>query len=75
VEKDYAEFSLLSGHAMETVVRILETARKKGIRTVGGFVPFDYHLIRVCETLGFRVDPWAKHGLIFEKRIQQGASK
>jgi hypothetical protein len=40
------------------------------IAAVGGFIPHDYSMIRVCRSLGFEVDSWGKHGIVFEKRIK-----
>jgi GNAT superfamily N-acetyltransferase len=68
-EKDYAEFYILSGRMRETLLKILAAARRGGMKTIGGFIPHDYHVIGVCTSMGFKVDSWGKHGLIFEKQI------
>ena len=68
-EKDYAEFSILSGKVRETLVKILKVARELGAIAVGGFLPYDYHLRRVSRTLGFKEDSWGKHSILFEKLI------
>jgi RimJ/RimL family protein N-acetyltransferase len=68
-EKDYGEFCILFGRLKQTLFKILGLAKMVGMKTIGGFVPFDNRIIRTCRSLGFRVDSWAKHVLVFEKKI------
>jgi GNAT superfamily N-acetyltransferase len=68
LEKDEGEFSILSGRPRLTLLRIMRKARDKGLVNLGGFVPYDRNLIRVCKRLGFKIDSWGKHMMLFEKR-------
>jgi L-amino acid N-acyltransferase YncA len=68
-EKTHAEFGILTGRIKDTLIRILKYAKEKKLRFVDGVLPHDYHMIKVSQSLGFHVDSWGKHLLLFEKII------
>jgi hypothetical protein len=68
-ERNHAEFSILAGTSRATLLKILKTARKMRVKTIGGFVPHDYYFIRTCKSLGFCQDSWGKHAILFQKNI------
>lgn len=68
--KQYANFALLSGPAASSLRTIQAVAKSKGTDIVGAYLPYDRYLLRVSNRLGFRVDSWGKHCLIFEKNLQ-----
>lgn len=68
LEMSEGEFSILSGRPRLTLFCIIRKASEKGLTHLGGFVPYDRNLIRVCERLGLKVDSWGKHMILFEKR-------
>jgi hypothetical protein len=63
------EFSLLDGEVTNCLANIIETARVLNLLTIGVFLPFDCWIIRAALSLGFNLDKWGSHCLLFEKKI------
>jgi GNAT superfamily N-acetyltransferase len=63
------EFSLLQGEMGQALNDLITEASRSSLKSLGGFVPTSYSLVRVARRFGFRVDPWARRALIFEKKI------
>lgn len=72
-EIDFGEYScsaaILGGSPKPTLRAVRETARICGAARLGCFVPYDPHIIRSARLVGYRVDPWATHCLVFEKKL------
>jgi GNAT superfamily N-acetyltransferase len=62
-------FSLLQGEPMEAMHLIFSKAKSLGVDWVGGYLPYDHHLLALASKIGFNVDSWGEHCLVFEKSI------
>jgi len=62
-------FSLLEGKPMQPMHLIFSKAKSLGVDWVGGYLPYDRHLLAVASKIGFNVDSWGEHCLVFEKSI------
>ena len=68
-DRDHAEFFILKG----TIKRTLEIIKGHGasleLKSIGTFLPYNKYLIRsALNESSFKVDPWADHGIVFERR-------
>ena len=69
-KEDHATFFLLKGTFGRTLEMVKEYAASLNFGSVGAFLPYNRYLIR--NALGehsFKVDPWADHGIVFERKI------
>jgi hypothetical protein len=64
-----SEFSLLEGPTRSVLELILEKAKSLRIDALGGYLPFDGYILKIAENMGFKIDSWGKHAILFEKRI------
>jgi len=64
-----SSLSILDGAAAKSLIAAKEVAHGLGARTLSAYIPYDAYEISVAKRLHFRRSPWAKHCLIFEKRI------
>jgi GNAT superfamily N-acetyltransferase len=69
LDSDYGEFSLLSGRAKATLLRVVKSAQRTKVRNLGAFLPYDPPIIKTARSLGFKQDAWARRGFLFEKAI------
>lgn len=65
----YSAFTLLHGSAASNLQKVKAVAKGYGRLFLGCYLPYDPHLLSVARKTGFRRDPWAKHCIVFEKRI------
>ncbi len=68
-EPAHGEFCLLSGRTGRCLANILQKSLEMKLRTLGGFLPYNRSVIYEAARLGFERDIWAKHGLLFEKKV------
>ena len=62
-------FALLDGSASSNLERVKKTTKGFGPLMLRSYVPYDWHLLSVARTAGFRREPWGKHCIVFEKKI------
>ena len=65
----YCSFTLLDGPAALSLRRVRDAARGFGRVWLGSYLPYDPHLLKAANRTGFNRDPWAKHCIVFEKKI------
>ena len=65
----YSAFALLCGSTESTLKQVKEMAKGYGNLLLGCYLPYDSHLFPIAEKTGFRRDSWAKHCIVFEKKI------
>lgn len=65
----YSAFTLLHGSAASNLQKVKAVAKGYGHLFLGCYLPYDLHLLSVARKTGFRRDRWAKHCIVFEKRI------
>ncbi|HXY83264.1 MAG TPA: GNAT family N-acetyltransferase [Candidatus Saccharimonadales bacterium] len=61
-------FTLLEGDPTSSMRLILRKAKDMRVEWIGGFLPYDAHLMRVAKNT-FKVDSWGNHCIVFEKII------
>jgi GNAT superfamily N-acetyltransferase len=64
-------FSLLRGALPSTLEYVKSIARSQGASIVQGYLPYDHHQLMVARKLGFRVDWWGSHCIVFEKKLSK----
>ena len=62
-------FSLLEGAPVDSMHLVFSKAKSFAVDSVGGYLPYDRHLLDVAWKAGFMVDGWGEHCLVFEKAI------
>jgi GNAT superfamily N-acetyltransferase len=62
-------FSLLEGDPARSMRLILSGAKNLGAERVGGYLPYDRPLLDLSSKIGFKVDRWGYHCLVFEKTV------
>ena len=62
-------FCLLEGDPGRSMHLILSKAKNLRVEWIGGYLPYDRHLIRAALSNGFKVDGWGNHCFVFEKNI------
>ena len=62
-------FSLWEGDPTRSMRLILSRAKNLGADWVGGYLPYDRHLLDLSSKIGFKVDRWGYHCLVFEKTV------
>jgi GNAT superfamily N-acetyltransferase len=62
-------FSLLEGDPARLMHLISSKAKSRGVDWVGGYLPYDHHILDVASKTGFKVDGWGNHCLVFEKAV------
>jgi len=65
----YCSFALLNGPAVSSLQRVRKAAAKFGRVRLGGYVPYNVHLLKRAEEAGFKRSSWANRCIVFEKRI------
>ena len=65
----YRSFALLNGPAVSSLQRVKKAAAKFGRVRLGGYVPYNVHLLKRAKQAGFKRSPWANRCIVFEKRI------
>jgi len=72
-EIDFGEYAstaaILGGPLRVTLRAVRETAWISGAARLGCFVPYDPYIIGSAKHVGYRIDPWATHCLVFEKKL------
>jgi len=64
-----SSFCLLEGDMVRSMRLILSKAKNLGVEWIGGYLPYDRHLIHAALSNGFKVDGWGNHCFVFEKII------
>lgn len=67
--KLYGNFTLLSGPPTSSLRAVKMVSRAIGLDAIGAYIPRDSYLLRVAHRLGFKIDSWGKHSIVFEKNM------
>ncbi len=68
--RDHGEFFILNGALGKTLDMIKEYGASIKLDSIGTFLPYNSYLIRTAvRENSFQLDPWADHGIIFERKI------
>ena len=67
--KPYGSFTPLIGTFAQSLQKIKQVAKALGPVSLGSYIPYDAHLLRLAQENGYRHDLWAKHCTVFEKNI------
>ena len=65
----YSSFTLLDGSVSSSLEQVKKMAEGYGPLMLSSYVPYNWHLLSVARTAGFRREPWGKHCIVFEKKI------
>jgi len=65
----YSAFVLLRGSTEPTLRQVKQVGQSYGRLFLGGYLPYDPHLISIAQKTGFKRDSWGKHCIVFEKKI------
>jgi len=64
-----SSFSILDGDPTSSMRLIFSKAKDLRVEWIGGYLPYDPHLIGAAKSNMFRVDTWGDHCFVFEKNI------
>ena len=64
-----SSLTILDGGIGKSLIAAREVARGLRARVLSAYIPYDAYEISVARKLRFKRTPWAKHCLVFEKRI------
>jgi Acetyltransferase (GNAT) family len=61
--------SLLAGKVTDSYKRSKDAGKALGVRVMGGYIPYNRYQLRAARELGFRIERWGQHCLVFERKI------
>ena len=67
-DRQSSSFTLLEGDPTSSMRLILRKAKDMRVEWIGGFLPYDAHLMHVAKNT-FKVDSWGNHCIVYEKII------